>query len=205
MLDLDEYDAGALSLLWLESELCLPHAEAHEDAGALPSIYWGLCFEREKHGVTSTFVIRDITLSCLLQTIVGSIRDGVRVAKEFQYSWSKAKFQREPNTGVTFDDVAGVDEAKQDFQEIVEFLKTPEKFAVVGARISKGVRLVGPTGTRKTLLAKAIARGAGVPFYSLSRFEFIEMFVGVGDSRVRNLFNKAKMNSPCLIVKYLPY
>lgn len=105
----------------------------------------------------------------------------------------------EPNTGVTFDDVAGVDEAKQDFQEIVEFLKTPEKFAAVGARIPKGVLLVGPPGTGKTLLAKAIAGEAGVPFFSLSGSEFIEMFVGVGASRVRDLFNKAKENSPCLV------
>ncbi|XP_077224131.1 ATP-dependent zinc metalloprotease FTSH 6, chloroplastic-like isoform X2 [Tasmannia lanceolata] len=112
---------------------------------------------------------------------------------------SKAKFQMEPSTGVTFDDVAGVDEAKQDFQEIVEFLKSPEKFAAVGARIPKGVLLVGPPGTGKTLLAKAIAGEAGVPFFSLSGSEFIEMFVGVGASRVRDLFNNAKKNSPCLV------
>ncbi|KAL8159640.1 hypothetical protein V2J09_001177 [Rumex salicifolius] len=112
---------------------------------------------------------------------------------------SKAKFQIEPNTGVTFDDVAGVDEAKQDFQEIVEFLKTPEKFAAIGARIPKGVLLVGPPGTGKTLLAKAIAGEANVPFFSLSGSEFIEMFVGIGASRVRDLFNKAKANAPCLV------
>ncbi|KAL4577827.1 hypothetical protein LXL04_013941 [Taraxacum kok-saghyz] len=112
---------------------------------------------------------------------------------------SKAKFQMEPNTGITFDDVAGVDEAKQDFQEIVEFLKTPQKFSAVGARIPKGVLLVGPPGTGKTLLAKAIAGEAQVPFFSLSGSEFIEMFVGIGASRVRDLFNKAKMNSPCLV------
>ncbi|KAM0936784.1 putative peptidase M41, AAA+ ATPase domain, ATPase, AAA-type, core, peptidase, FtsH [Dioscorea sansibarensis] len=112
---------------------------------------------------------------------------------------SKAKFQMEPNTGVTFEDVAGVDEAKQEFQEIVEFLKSPEKFTAIGARIPKGVLLVGPPGTGKTLLAKAIAGEAGVPFFSLSGSEFIEMFVGVGASRVRDLFNKAKQNSPCLV------
>ncbi|PIN15674.1 AAA+-type ATPase containing the peptidase M41 domain [Handroanthus impetiginosus] len=112
---------------------------------------------------------------------------------------SKAKFQMEPNTGVTFDDVAGIDEAKQDFLEIVEFLKNAEKFAAVGAKIPKGVLLVGPPGTGKTLLAKAIAGEAGVPFFSLSGSEFIEMFVGVGASRVRDLFNKAKANSPCLV------
>ncbi|XP_019182694.1 PREDICTED: ATP-dependent zinc metalloprotease FTSH 6, chloroplastic [Ipomoea nil] len=112
---------------------------------------------------------------------------------------SKAKFQMEPNTGITFEDVAGVDEAKRDFQEIVEFLKTPEKFTAVGAKIPKGVLLVGPPGTGKTLLAKAIAGEAGVPFFSLSGSEFIEMFVGVGASRVRDLFNKAKQNSPCIV------
>ncbi|KAK3026133.1 hypothetical protein RJ639_042576 [Escallonia herrerae] len=133
----------------------------------------------------------------LLRTSSGNTPGGPNLP--FGLGRSKAKFQMEPNTGVTFDDVAGVDEAKQDFQEIVEFLKTPEKFAAVGARIPKGVLLVGPTGTGKTLLAKAIGGQAGVPFYSLSGSEFIEMFVGVGASRVRDLFNKAKMNSPCLI------
>lgn len=112
---------------------------------------------------------------------------------------SKAKFQMEPNTGITFDDVAGVDEAKQDFQEIVQFLRSPEKFTAIGAKIPKGVLLIGPPGTGKTLLAKAIAGEAGVPFFSLSGSEFIEMFVGVGASRVRDLFAKAKANAPCLV------
>ena len=112
---------------------------------------------------------------------------------------SKAKFQMEPNTGVTFDDVAGVDEAKQDFMEVVEFLKRPERFTAVGARIPKGVLLVGPPGTGKTLLAKAIAGEAGVPFFSISGSEFVEMFVGVGASRVRDLFKKAKENAPCIV------
>jgi len=112
---------------------------------------------------------------------------------------SKAKFQMEPNTGVKFDDVAGVDEAKQDFQEVVEFLKRPEKFTAVGAKIPKGVLLVGPPGTGKTLLAKAIAGEAGVPFFSISGSEFVEMFVGVGASRVRDLFKKAKENAPCIV------
>ncbi|KAG2613598.1 hypothetical protein PVAP13_4KG367800 [Panicum virgatum] len=106
------------------------------------------------------------------------------------FGQSRAKFQMEPNTGVTFDDVAGVDEAKQDFMEVVEFLKKPERFTAVGARIPKGVLLVGPPGTGKTLLAKAIAGEAGVPFFSISGSEFVEMFVGVGASRVRDLFKK---------------
>ena len=112
---------------------------------------------------------------------------------------SKAKFQMEPKTGVTFDDVAGVDEAKRDFEEVVEFLKRPEKFTAVGAKIPKGVLLVGPPGTGKTLLAKAIAGEAGVPFFSISGSEVVEMFVGVGASRVRDLFKKAKENSPCIV------
>ena len=112
---------------------------------------------------------------------------------------SKAKFQMEPNTGITFDDVAGVDEAKNDFMEVVEFLKRPERFTSVGAKIPKGVLLVGSPGTGKTLLAKAIAGEAGVPFFSISGSEFVEMFVGVGASRVRDLFKKAKENAPCII------
>jgi cell division protease FtsH len=115
------------------------------------------------------------------------------------FGQSKAKFQMEPNTGVTFDDVAGVDEAKQDFMEVVEFLKKPERFTSVGARIPKGVLLVGPPGTGKTLLAKAIAGEAGVPFFSISGSEFVEMFVGIGASRVRDLFKKAKENAPCIV------
>ncbi|GMP26813.1 hypothetical protein CsSME_00003096 [Camellia sinensis var. sinensis] len=135
--------------------------------------------------------------SLLLRTSSGNTPGGPNLP--FGLGRSKAKFQMEPNTGVTFEDVAGVDEAKQDFQEIVEFLKTPGKFAAVGAKIPKGVLLVGPPGTGKTLLARAIAGEAGVPFFSLSGSEFIEMFVGVGASRVRDLFNKAQMNSPCLV------
>ena len=117
----------------------------------------------------------------------------------FGIGQSKAKFQMEPNTGVTFDDVAGVNEAKQDFMEVVEFLKKPERFTAVGARIPKGVLLIGPPGTGKTLLAKAIAGEAGVPFFSISGSEFVEMFVGVGASRVRDLFKKAKENAPCIV------
>jgi len=112
---------------------------------------------------------------------------------------SKARFQMEAKTGVKFDDVAGIDEAKEELQEVVTFLKKPERFTAVGARIPKGVLLVGPPGTGKTLLAKAIAGEAGVPFFSISGSEFVEMFVGVGASRVRDLFKKAKENAPCII------
>lgn len=112
---------------------------------------------------------------------------------------SKALFQVEAKTGVIFDDVAGIDEAKEEFEEIVTFLKKPEYFTAVGAKIPKGVLLIGPPGTGKTLLAKAIAGEANVPFFSISGSEFVEMFVGVGASRVRDLFKKAKENAPCII------
>ena len=112
---------------------------------------------------------------------------------------SRARFQMEAKTGVKFNDVAGVKEAKEELEEVVTFLKLPEKFTAVGAKIPKGVLLIGPPGTGKTLLAKAIAGEAGVPFFSMSGSEFVEMFVGVGASRVRDLFKKAKENAPCLI------
>ncbi|MTJ14408.1 ATP-dependent zinc metalloprotease FtsH [Anabaena sp. UHCC 0187] len=112
---------------------------------------------------------------------------------------SRARFQMEAKTGVKFNDVAGVKEAKEELEEVVTFLKQPEKFTAVGAKIPKGVLLIGPPGTGKTLLAKAIAGEAGVPFFSMSGSEFVEMFVGVGASRVRDLFKKAKENAPCLI------
>jgi cell division protease FtsH len=112
---------------------------------------------------------------------------------------SKALFQMEAKTGIIFDDVAGVDEAKEEFKEVVTFLKQPDSFTAVGAKIPKGVLLVGPPGTGKTLLAKAIAGEANVPFFSISGSEFVEMFVGVGASRVRDLFKKAKENAPCIV------
>jgi cell division protease FtsH len=112
---------------------------------------------------------------------------------------SRARMFLGNKTVVTFNDVAGVDEAKTDLQEVVEFLKYPEKFNSLGARIPRGVLLVGPPGTGKTLLARAVAGEAGVPFFSISGSEFVEMFVGVGASRVRDLFDQAKRNSPCIV------
>jgi cell division protease FtsH len=112
---------------------------------------------------------------------------------------SKARFQLEVKTEILFDDVAGIEEAKEELQEVVTFLKKPERFTAIGARIPKGVLLIGPPGTGKTLLAKAIAGEAGVPFFSMSGSEFVEMFVGVGASRVRDLFKKAKENAPCIV------
>jgi cell division protease FtsH len=112
---------------------------------------------------------------------------------------SRARMFLGNKTTVTFGDVAGVDEAKTELQEVVEFLKFPEKFSSLGARIPRGVLLVGPPGTGKTLMARAVAGEAGVPFFSISGSEFVEMFVGVGASRVRDLFDQAKRNSPCIV------
>ena len=112
---------------------------------------------------------------------------------------SRARLHTEAKTRVTFDDVAGVDEAKEELEEIIEFLRHPKKFQALGAKIPRGVLLVGPPGSGKTLLAKAIAGEAGVPFFSISGSEFVEMFVGVGASRVRDLFDQAKKSAPCLV------
>ncbi|HOU24862.1 MAG TPA: AAA family ATPase, partial [Anaerolineae bacterium] len=112
---------------------------------------------------------------------------------------SRARLMSGDKPTVTFADVAGVDEAKQELQEVVEFLREPAKFTSLGARIPKGVLLVGAPGTGKTLMARAVAGEAGVPFFSISGSEFVEMFVGVGASRVRDLFEQAKRNSPCIV------
>merc|ERR1712159_839438 len=112
---------------------------------------------------------------------------------------SKSKFQEVPETGVTFADVAGVEGAKLELQEVVDFLKNPDKYTALGAKIPKGCLLVGPPGTGKTLIAKAVAGEAGVPFFSCAASEFVELFVGVGASRVRDLFEKAKSKAPCII------
>lgn len=112
---------------------------------------------------------------------------------------SKARVQMEPQTQVTFNDVAGIEQAKLELSEVVDFLKNADRFTAVGAKIPKGVLLVGPPGTGKTLLARAVAGEAGVPFFSISGSEFVEMFVGVGASRVRDLFEQAKSNAPCIV------
>lgn len=112
---------------------------------------------------------------------------------------SPARFDQRPDTGISFEDIAGIDEAKAEFEEIVSFLKEPERYTLVGAKIPKGVLLVGPPGTGKTLLAKAIANEANVPFYSVAGSEFVEMFIGIGAARIRDLFKKASENTPCIV------
>ena len=147
-------------------------------------------------GLVFNIVIVFIVITVLV-TIVR--RTSQSQGNALNFGKSRARFQMEAKTGILFDDVAGIEEAKEELQEVVSFLKKPEKFTAIGAKIPKGVLLVGPPGTGKTLLAKAIAGEAGVPFFSISGSEFVEMFVGVGASRVRDLFRKAKENAPCII------
>jgi cell division protease FtsH len=163
-----------------------------------------------RHGVTFTGVIettfwRDL-LSWLLPTVVFIAiwfvifqRLGQAQGGFMRVGQSKAKIYMEKDVKVTFADVAGVDEAKEELREVIEFLKTPEKFTKLGGKIPKGILLVGPPGTGKTLLARAVAGEAGVPFFSISGSEFVEMFVGVGAARVRDLFEQAKGRAPCII------
>lgn len=120
-------------------------------------------------------------------------------SKVMQFGKSRARLHTDESKKVTFDDVAGADEVKEELEEVVEFLKNPRKFNEIGAKIPKGVLLYGPPGTGKTLLARAVAGEAGVPFFSISGSDFVEMFVGVGASRVRDLFDQAKKNSPCIV------
>ena len=124
---------------------------------------------------------------------------GALGGKEMNFGKAKFKNNTDEKKKTTFDDVAGADEEKEELEEIVEFLKNPEKYNTLGARIPKGVLLIGPPGTGKTLLAKAVAGEAGVPFFSMSGSDFVEMFVGVGASRVRDLFETAKKNAPCIV------
>ncbi|WP_119695796.1 ATP-dependent zinc metalloprotease FtsH [Microbacterium halotolerans] len=143
-----------------------------------------------------TFLIPVLLLGLLFWFLLANAQGGGRMA---QFGKSKAKIANKEHPDVTFADVAGADEALEELQEIKDFLADPSKYQAVGARIPKGVMLYGPPGTGKTLLARAVAGEAGVPFYSISGSDFVEMFVGVGASRVRDLFNQAKENSPAII------
>jgi len=146
------------------------------------------------------FVVNLLLVVLLISGLLMIVRRSANASNQaMNFGKSRARFQMEAKTGIKFDDVAGIEEAKEELQEVVTFLKQPERFTAVGAKIPKGVLLVGPPGTGKTLLAKAIAGEAGVPFFSISGSEFVEMFVGVGASRVRDLFKKAKENAPCLV------
>jgi cell division protease FtsH len=166
--------------------------------------------ELDQHGVTFTGVIESTFWRDLLSWVVPVAifvgiwffifrRLGQAQGGFMQVGQSKAKIYMEKDIKVTFADVAGVDEAKEELSEVIEFLKTPEKFTKLGGKIPKGILLVGPPGTGKTLLARAVAGEAGVPFFSISGSEFVEMFVGVGAARVRDLFDQAKLKAPCII------
>ncbi|BFU88929.1 MAG: ATP-dependent zinc metalloprotease FtsH [Nitrospira sp.] len=166
--------------------------------------------ELNRHGVTFAGVIestfwRDLLSWVIPVALFGGIwffifrRLGQAQGGFMQVGQSKAKIYVEKDVKVTFADVAGVDEAKEELQEVIEFLKTPEKFTKLGGKIPKGILLVGPPGTGKTLLARAVAGEAGVTFFSISGSEFVEMFVGVGAARVRDLFEQAKGKAPCII------
>ncbi|MEB3267598.1 MAG: ATP-dependent zinc metalloprotease FtsH3 [Leptolyngbya sp.] len=145
----------------------------------------------------STFLI-PILLLVVLFFVLRRAQSGPG-SQAMNFGKSKARVQMEPQTQVTFGDVAGIEQAKLELTEVVDFLKNADRFTAVGAKIPKGVLLVGPPGTGKTLLARAVAGEAGVPFFSISGSEFVEMFVGVGASRVRDLFEQAKNNAPCIV------
>ena len=155
-----------------------------------PTLLWQLA---------STFFVPLLLVFILLMVLRRISNSPGGPGQTLSFGKTKARFSPEAKTGVMFEDVAGIDTAKEELQEVVTFLKQPDRFTAVGAKIPKGVLLIGPPGTGKTLLAKAIAGEAGVPFFSLSGSEFVEMFVGVGASRVRDLFQKAKENAPCII------
>ncbi|MEL6813806.1 MAG: ATP-dependent zinc metalloprotease FtsH [Cyanobacteria bacterium J06598_3] len=162
-------------------------------------VSWAAARTADNSAITSfatTAFIGMLVIFAMLMLLRKSASSG---GGAMSFGRSKARFQMEAKTGVMFDDVAGINEAKEELQEVVTFLKNPERFTAIGARIPKGVLLVGPPGTGKTLLAKAIAGEAGTPFFSISGSEFVEMFVGVGASRVRDLFKKAKESAPCIV------
>ncbi len=157
--------------------------------------------EVEQHSLWRQLLITSIPLLFLVILFIFLIRhfQGGGSGKAMTFGKSKAKLLDESGTTVTFDDIAGIEEAKEQLQEVVEFLKNPRKFTRLGGRIPKGVLLMGQPGTGKTLLARGVAGEAGVPFYSISGSDFVEMFVGVGASRVRDLFEQGKENAPCII------
>ncbi|WP_230470120.1 ATP-dependent zinc metalloprotease FtsH [Lujinxingia vulgaris] len=159
-------------------------------------------FDRaDEDGVWKTILVTSIPLILLVMVLIFFMRQfqGGGGGRAMTFGKSRARLLNENQNKVTFNDIAGIDEAKEELQEIVEFLKNPKKFTRLGGRIPKGVLLMGSPGTGKTLLARGVAGEAGVPFFSISGSDFVEMFVGVGASRVRDLFEQGKKNAPCII------
>ncbi|MDO8691788.1 MAG: AAA family ATPase, partial [Dehalococcoidia bacterium] len=156
--------------------------------------------EQGQFGLLSSLLINFLPIIVIGALLLFMMRQAQGTNNQaLSFGKSRARMFAGNKPTVTFSDVAGVEEAKQELQEVVEFLKYPEKFHALGARIPRGVLLVGPPGTGKTLLSRAVAGEAGVPFFSISGSEFVEMFVGVGASRVRDLFDQAKRNAPCIV------
>jgi cell division protease FtsH len=216
----DEWVKGFLASPGKPADGTTPTTTLRPDSSNLPWLAWRvqgddrLVALLEEQGVTYEAVPRSgfsevlwiwlvplglafLFWSYLMRRMAGGMGQGPQSVMSF--GKTRAKVQAEADTGVGFKDVAGVDEAVEELREIVDFLKTPEKFRRLGGRIPKGVLLVGPPGTGKTLLARAVAGEAGVPFFSLSGSEFVEMFVGVGAARVRDLFAQATSKAPCII------
>ncbi|RYZ66434.1 MAG: ATP-dependent metallopeptidase FtsH/Yme1/Tma family protein, partial [Proteobacteria bacterium] len=175
-----------------------PMDKAHDEAIAAGV---KLDYERsDSNGLLQTLLVNWLPLILIVAMFMFIMRQiQAGGGKAMQFGKSKARLLTENKNKVMFPDVAGVEEAKDDLVEIVQFLKDPKKFTKLGGRIPKGVLLVGPPGTGKTLLARAVAGEAGVPFFTISGSDFVEMFVGVGASRVRDLFEQGKRNAPCLI------
>jgi len=192
---------GATVLVRPESDM--PITETLTGMGVAPDQLAAVTIKYEAPGNTANWVSLAVNLLPLL--FVGALffflfrQSQGSNNQALSFGKSKARLFTGDKPTVKFDDVAGAEEAKEELKEVVEFLKEPQKFAALGARIPKGVLLVGPPGTGKTLMAKAVSGEAGVPFFSISGSEFVEMFVGVGASRVRDLFEQAKRNSPCII------
>ena len=156
--------------------------------------------EPEKEGMMKAIIVNLLPMLLILGVLFFLMRSlQAGGGKAMSFGKSRAKMSTNSKVKITFKDIAGIDEAKQELQEIIEFLKKPGKFTKLGGRIPKGVILIGPPGTGKTILAKGVAGEAGVPFFSISGSDFVEMFVGVGASRVRDLFDQAKKNSPCIV------
>ena len=163
-------------------------------------IAYGMSAIPEDSMLTTVLLPLMITLAAVfLLFFLMNRQSGGANAKAMSFGKSRARMAGQNEIKVTFADVAGLKEEKEELEEIVDFLKAPKKYVQVGARIPKGVLLEGPPGTGKTLLAKAVAGEAGVPFFSISGSDFVEMFVGVGASRVRDLFQDAKKNAPCIV------
>ncbi|HNT55539.1 MAG TPA: ATP-dependent zinc metalloprotease FtsH [Anaerolineaceae bacterium] len=221
-LAMDVKDGKVASIEELDNELVVVYKDTGEERKLVKEPSATLVEQLYQFGVTPEnmapenikLVIKNPSIRANIMTVVAFVGPLLLIAAVFffvfrqaqgsnnaaiSFSKSKARMFTGDHPTVTFADVAGVDESKEELQEVVEFLREPQKFQQLGARIPKGVLLVGPPGTGKTLLAKAVSGEAGVPFFSISGSEFVEMFVGVGASRVRDLFDQAKRHSPCIV------